>query len=105
MLTNTIKEHIEIVQRGDEREARIAGTRIRVHDIVFWHHEQGWSPEMITEKFSTLSLADVYASLVYYLDHRDEIDREIADERAFDATMLQQHPSELRSKLQARMRS
>jgi len=105
MLTNTIKEHIEIVQRRDEREVRIAGSRIRVHDIVFWHDEQGWSPEMIAEKFPTLSLADVYAALVYYLDHRDEIDREIAGELAFDTAMLEQHPGKLRSKLQARMQS
>jgi uncharacterized protein (DUF433 family) len=56
--------------------ARIAGQRIRVQDVVLWT-EQGRSPDQTVADFPQLSLADVYAALCYYHDHREEIDEQI----------------------------
>lgn len=71
----------------------IAGTRIRVYDVYVWHDLRGLSPEEIVAEFPQVTLADVYAALAYYHDHRLEIqadaelDRKlVADSAAARAT-------------------
>jgi uncharacterized protein (DUF433 family) len=56
---------------------RIGGTRVSL-DTVIACYEQGDSPADIVEGFPSLSLADVYAVITYYLRHQDEVDRYIA---------------------------
>ena len=60
--------------------AAIAGHRIRVADVVVWHEKRGYSPDEIVDLFPGINLADVYASLAYYFDHRQEIEDDV---RAF----------------------
>lgn len=56
--------------------------KISVHNIAI-AHQQGYTPEQIaTELFPVLTLAQVYAALLYYYEHQEEIDREIAEEAA-----------------------
>ena len=56
-------------------EPRIAGTRIRVRDIVAARDMRAATPEEIaTTYYPHLSLAQVYAALAYYEDRRSEID-------------------------------
>jgi uncharacterized protein (DUF433 family) len=57
--------------------ACIAGHRIRVADIVVWHELRGYSPDEIVDMFPGISLGDVYASLTYYCDYREEIDEDL----------------------------
>lgn len=82
-------------------KACIAGTRIRVQDIYVWHERQGQSPDEIVSQFKQLTLADVYAALAYFWDHRDEILQQMADETALYEKMKQQNPSLLAEKLRA----
>ena len=63
----------------------IQGTRIRVWDIHVWHDLRGQSPEEIVAAFPQLSLESVYAAIAYYLNHREEIDREMKDAQEFVA--------------------
>jgi len=60
--------------------ACIAGTRIRVMDIVA-AHEQGVSPTELQDYFATraLTLAEIYAALAYYNDHKHEIEADFAE--------------------------
>ncbi len=67
------------------RQACVAGTRIRVWDIHVWHHLRGQSPEQIIADFPQLTLSDVYAALAYYLDHREEIQRQMKEAEEFVA--------------------
>lgn len=61
---------------------RIEGHRIAVHDIAE-SYNMGLTPErIVAEHYPTLTLAQVYAALLYYHEHKDEIDREIAEEAA-----------------------
>ncbi len=76
------KRHIEATPDVCGGRARIAGHRIRVQDIVIWT-EQGRSPDQIVAEFPQISLADVYAALAYYHDHREEIDRQIREDDQF----------------------
>mgnify|MGYP001340842208 CR=1 FL=1 len=56
---------------------RIAGSRIRVQDIVVWHERMGMSADEIVSRYPQLTLAGVYAGLAYYHDHRTEIDAQM----------------------------
>lgn len=59
-------------------KACIAGTRIRVMDIVVLL-ERGLSPERMLEHYSSrpLALAEVHSALAYYYDHKDEIEADL----------------------------
>jgi uncharacterized protein (DUF433 family) len=80
----------------------IAGTRIRVQDIYVWHELQGKSADEIVSDFKHLTMADVYAALSYYWDHRDEIQKQMADDKAFAESVRQRSPSLLKQKLAGR---
>lgn len=69
-------KHIEITPGTCGGKPRIAGTRIRVQDIVIWT-EKGMSPDEIIGQYPHITLADVHAALTYYHDHRNEIDEHI----------------------------
>jgi uncharacterized protein (DUF433 family) len=57
---------------------RVAGTRIRVSQIVLMI-EQGMSADEIIRSLPHLTLGQVYGALSYYHDHREAIDQEIRD--------------------------
>ena len=86
MQPTTENRHIEITPGTCGGRARVAGHRIRVQDIVIWT-EQGRSADQIVADFPQLSLADVYAALAYYHDHREEIDRQIREDEDLVARM------------------
>ena len=64
----------------------IAGTRVRVMDIVAVH-EQGVSPAQLQDYFATrpLTLAEIYAALAYYNDHKDELEADFAEDERLSA--------------------
>ncbi len=52
---------------------RITGSRVSL-DVIIHHYQQRESPEEIQEAFPTLKLADIYAVISYYLNHREEVE-------------------------------
>lgn len=56
----------------------IARTRIRVSDIVLHWRQEGRSIAGVRRAIPELSPEQISAALVYYRNHRPEIDREIA---------------------------
>ncbi|HXQ23209.1 MAG TPA: DUF433 domain-containing protein [Candidatus Acidoferrales bacterium] len=82
-----VADHIEVTPGVCGGKPRIAGSRIRVQDIVAWHERLGQSPESIVEQFPQLSLADIHAALTYYFDHREEIERQTAEDITFADTV------------------
>jgi uncharacterized protein (DUF433 family) len=80
---------------------RIAGTRVRVKDIVIWHVHMGMTPAEIVSKWPQLSLASVHAALAYYYDHREAMEAEIgADQASYDERKTSA-PSLVRERLEA----
>src|SRR6516165_5940122 len=77
----------------------VEGTRIRVQDVYVWHDLQGKSADEIVSRFPQLSLADVYAALTYYWDHRDVIQRQMSEADDLLNAMKRNHPSPLEAKL------
>jgi uncharacterized protein (DUF433 family) len=84
-LLPVIREHIVKTPGTCWGKPRVAGTRIKVEQVVIWHEQMAMGAEEIVSKWPHLTLADVYAALAYYHDHRDEIDRDLAEgERLFE---------------------
>ena len=99
MALDTLKSHIEATPGVAGGKPRIAGHRITVQDIVLWHERLGLSADEICAEYD-LELADVYAALSYYFDHRSEIDQSIRDGEALVAELRKATPSRLAAKLQ-----
>src|SRR5215471_2631128 len=76
MTTSGLDRHIIATPGMLGGKAHIAGRRISVQDIAIWHDRLGKTVDEICADFD-LSLAEVYAALAYYFDHRDDIDRHI----------------------------
>ena len=79
---------------------RIAGTRITVDDVVMMHLRLGLSLEQIVGKYQ-LDPAAVHAAMAYYYDHKDELDRRIAEDESYFDAFRRQNPSPLQDKLRA----
>jgi uncharacterized protein (DUF433 family) len=94
-IESIITEHIEVTPDINGSKPRIIGHRVRVQDVVIWHEEIGLSPHEIVARYPSITLADVYAALAYYHDHRGVIDRQIAADDALEAQLKAQIPSKL----------
>jgi len=78
-------------------EARIDGQRIRVRDVMAARDRGGMTPEEIASTaYPSLTLAQVYAALAYYEDHRQEIDRAFEDEARCVEQFRREHPELVR---------
>jgi uncharacterized protein (DUF433 family) len=95
----TIASHIEITPGTCGGKPRIAGHRIRVEDVIVWYERLGLSADEIVSHYPQLSLADVYAALAYYHDHRQEIDNQMKSGEALIDEMRRLYPSKLKAKL------
>jgi uncharacterized protein (DUF433 family) len=100
MQARTLEQHIELTPGVVGGKPRIAGRRITVQDIVIWHEQLGKSADEIAVEYD-LTLADVYAALAYYFDHRTEMDRAMADDTEFAAALRECTPSKISRKLRA----
>ena len=76
MHTATELSHVLVDAYG---RAWIDDTNIKVVEVVRDHLAYGWSPEEIHWQQPDLSLAQIYAALAYYHDHRDSMAAEIAN--------------------------
>ncbi len=101
MAKKSLDEHIEITPGVVGGKPRIAGHRITVANIAIWHERFGKSADEIAAEYD-LDLADIYAALAYYFDHREEIDRSIKDGEAFAAELRRRTPSILKETLRRR---
>lgn len=98
---DVLNNHIEIVHGPLGPKARIAGSRIRVQDIVIWHEKFGMSADEIVTEYPQLSLADVYAALTYYWDHRNDIEERIAADDALIEELRRGNSSVLEARLKS----
>lgn len=73
--------HIEMDARVMSGRPCIAGTRVRVMDIV-GAYQAGVPDEQLRDYFSSraLTLSEIHAALAYYYDHQDEIDAAFAED-------------------------
>jgi uncharacterized protein (DUF433 family) len=94
------------VRMDADGTARIGSTRVRLASVLY-HHRHGATPEEIQKRFPSISLADVYAAIAYYLHHQVEVDAYLADseeeaERIRREIESRPETKALREKLRAR---
>ncbi len=97
MLVETRYEHIAIDEQGTPV---IAGTTMKVKELVAERLAWGWSPEELMVNHSELTLGQIFSALAYYADHQIEIDGAIeADIQYVDQQKQQSKPSRLVTRL------
>lgn len=87
---------------------RVGGSRVRL-DTVIYAFNEGYTAEEIVSQYPVLRLADVYATLAYYLNHRETVDeylRQRADAAGRARAEIEQKPEyqAFRARLLARRR-
>ncbi|HEX5501769.1 MAG TPA: DUF433 domain-containing protein [Thermomicrobiales bacterium] len=90
-------EHIVLDDRG---VPHIAGTTMKVVELVTAQAAYGWSPEELHFQFPYLTLGQIHSALAYYWDHRDDLDRDIARRReAAERLQRQARPTPFHARL------
>ena len=86
---------------------RVGQSRVTL-DVVIAAYHRGVSPETIAQQFPAVTLAEIYGTITYYLQHQPEMDHYLS-ERVATADALLHHleaganPVGLRAALQARL--
>ena len=74
------------LQMEPEGRIRVIGTRVPL-DTIIGAYDDGATPEGIVDSYSTVSIADVYAIIAYYLRHQAEV-REYLKRREIEADRI-----------------
>ncbi|RME00319.1 MAG: DUF433 domain-containing protein, partial [Bacteroidetes bacterium] len=73
------KKSIELPLRQDEHGViRIGDSRVSL-DLIIQSWQNGFSAEEIASQFTAISLADVYASICFYLQNQEQVDAYLAE--------------------------
>ncbi len=99
MLSETRYEHIVL---NEDQVPVIAGTTMKVVELILDHLAYGWSPEELRFQHSYLSMGKVHSTLAYYWDHKAELDQDIERRlQLVDQIQRTTPPSPLVEKLKA----
>jgi len=74
VLASTEYKHIQL---DDRQVPYIAGTTMKVVELVTSVKAYGWSPEELHANYPHVSMSKIYSALAYYWDNQEEIDAEI----------------------------
>ena len=86
MLSETRYEHIML---NESHVPMIAGTTMKIIELVLDHLAYGWSPEELHFQHPHLTLGQIHSALAYYWDHEAELDQDI-ERRLQAVNQLQQ---------------
>ena len=91
----------------DQGTIRVGQSRVTL-DLVIDAYHRGVSPATIAQQFSSVTLAEIYGTITYYLQHQSAMD-EYLNERAtatvplLDRLEAEANPVGLRAGLQSRL--
>ena len=102
MALNIAKTKYEHVVLDEAEVPIVAGTNMKVIELVLEKTAYGWSPEELHFQHPYLSLGQIYSALAYYWDHKEALDRDI-EERLKRANQIQKETE--RTPLEDRLRS
>jgi len=102
LLSQTRYEHIIL---NEAHVPVIAGTTMKVIELVLDHLAYGWSPEELHFQHPHLTLGQIHSALAYYWDHKAELDQDIERRLQVVDQLQQSIPSNsLAERLKARRR-
>jgi uncharacterized protein (DUF433 family) len=89
-LTATEYKHIQL----DERNVpTLAGTTMKVVELIVPIKTYGWTPEHLHEQHPYLTMGQIHSALAYYWDHQEELDADMEQRYQF-AEQLRQEAGE-----------
>lgn len=98
--TKTTYEHIYLNQEGIPL---IAGTKMKVVELVLDYRAYGWSPEELHFQHPYLSMGQIHSALAYYWDHQEILDEDIERRMQFvDDLRRSASPTQLEKRLRAK---
>src|SRR5438270_13733082 len=62
-----------------EDDIRVKGTRIGIETILYDYIHRQRSPETIANTYPSLTLEQVYATILYYLHNKEKVSKYLAD--------------------------
>jgi uncharacterized protein (DUF433 family) len=74
---DTVETGYPHISLWDGKGPVIAGTRMRVIDLVAAQQVHGYSPEELAYQYPTLTLGQIHSALAYYWDHKQELDEDM----------------------------
>jgi uncharacterized protein (DUF433 family) len=99
-IVETRYEHIIV---NEDQVPIIAGTNMKVIELVLERMAYGWSPEELHFQHPYLTLGQIHSALAYYWDHQAELDRDIEQRLQFvDQVQRALGPSPLVARLKAK---
>lgn len=97
--TDTTYEHVQLDANG---VPIIAGTTMKIAELVMAQMAYGWSPEELHLQHPYLTLGQIHSALAYYWDHKEKLDADIERRWQFAEQARQEAgPSPLVAKLRA----
>lgn len=96
-----LEEYFEFAASDD---IRVKGSRIGIESVLYEYVHRLQSPEAIQRTFPSLTLEQVYASILYYLQNRPRLEAYLADWLEFGRQAReaqQQNPPAAVSRLRA----
>lgn len=85
-------------------DIRIKGHRIGIESVLYEYIHHASSPEELQERFPTLSLEEIYATILYYLHNKAEVEQYLTEWLEFGKQMRAQQaeqPTPVIQKLRA----
>ena len=83
-------------------DIRIRGTRIGIEHVLYEYIHRAQTPEAIAARFHTVTLEQVYATVLYYLHNQTTVSAYVADWLAWSHRMREEqhnHPPAFIEKL------
>lgn len=77
------------LRRDASGALRIGQSRVLL-ELVIRAFQDGATAEMIVQRYSSVTLADIYAVIAYYLRHRQDVEEYLAA-REVEANQIRQH--------------
>lgn len=71
-----LEDYFEFLAPDD---IRVKGTRIGIESILYEYIHRNQTPEEIAKRFHTVTLEQVYATILYYFHNRAPVDLYLAD--------------------------
>ena len=70
-----------------DEDIRIKKTRIGIESVLYEYIYRGQTAEQIAERFPTLKLEQVYATILYYLQNHEKVENYLLDWLNFSRQM------------------
>jgi uncharacterized protein (DUF433 family) len=88
----TVETRYPHIVLDDKGVPLIAGTTMKVVELVTSHQAYGWSPEELAFQFPYLTMGQIHSALDYYWDHQEELDADMERRLAFAEEMRRNAP-------------